>query len=347
MPSEIPVSISEAKMVLSKVFKKAGVPHEEMEVLVDNLIDDELRCVESHGIARAKPYYNRIVKGVIKVPTKMERIADSRSVSSFDGHDGLGQWIAYKGMEEAINKAVLYGIGAVSVRNSQHFGTAGYYAATAADRDMIGLAFTNASPRMAPWGGIDKSFGINPLAIGIPTKDPETPFVLDFSNSIISAGRIRAALQNGEKIPTDWALNEKGELTADPAEALNGILLPMGRHKGYGMAFAFSILCSLLSGGLFDTDVSPVDDVTRPQGISHFFIAINIDFFQPIDAFKERMEELVDAVHCSRREPHVDRIYYPGERSYSKKRESIQSGIINLSRQTWDEVNALLTDRID
>jgi LDH2 family malate/lactate/ureidoglycolate dehydrogenase len=167
--SSISLPIAEVESVIKQVFKKCGLPDEELVVLVDTLLDAELRGIKTHGLLRVPMYYKKMEHRSILIPTIIERYSDRQAVSCLDGHHGLGQWIAYKGMEEAVNKAAIFGIGAVSVRNSQHFGTAGYYAKMAADRNMIGLVFTNASPRLAPWGGKTKIFGNNPLSIGIPT----------------------------------------------------------------------------------------------------------------------------------------------------------------------------------
>lgn len=345
MPAETAVSIVEVTDMLHRLYSRVNVPDAEREVLIDTLLDAELRGIKTHGLMRVPLYYNNIAGRTVIVPTLLEICSEQGAVTVYDGHDGLGQWLAWRGMQTAMVKADQFGIGAATVRNSQHFGTAGYYAKLATDRNMIGLVFTNASPRLAPWGGTSKLFGNNPWAVGIPTHDPEIPFVLDIANSVSSAGRIWRALKNGETIPLDWALNERGEFTSDPQEALRGTLLPFGQHKGYGVTFAVSALSALLSGGTLDPDVLPMNAEGKPQHVSHFFIAVRIDFFQPLDEFKQCMKEMIERVHHSEKMPDVERIFYPGERGYERKSKQLRRGAVQMDANVWAEIERLVQDK--
>lgn len=339
---EIVLPVQELEDVLTRIFRKNGLPDDETAILVDTLLDAEFRGVKTHGLSRVKLYCQKIIAGSMVIPTQITPLSDQHGASCLDGQDGLGQWVAYKAMEEAIAKASRYGVGAVSVRNSQHFGTAGYYANMAADRNMIGLAFTNASPRLAPWGGTSKLIGNNPWSIALPTDNPDIPFVLDISNSVTSAGRIRQAQRRGEKLPDSWALDANGEITTDPEAALQGILLPFGQHKGYGITLAISVLTSLLSGGVLDTGVKTMDDPNDKQHVSHLFIALNINFFQPIEHFKERMGDLIGQLRSSQVLPGVARIYYPGERGYLQKHEIVKAKKASVDQAVWEGIVALL-----
>lgn len=339
---ETVLPVKEVESVLTRIFRKSGLPGDETAILIDTILDAEFRGVKTHGLSRVKLYCQKIITGSMVTPTQITPVSGQHGASCLDGHDGLGQWVAYKAMEEAISKASVYGAGAVSVRNSQHFGTAGYYANMAADRGMIGLAFTNASPRLAPWGGASKLIGNNPWSIAIPTDNPDIPFVLDISNSVTSAGRIRQALRRGEKLPDSWALDANGEVTTDPETALQGILLPFGQHKGYGITLAISVLTSLLSGGVLDTGVKTMDDPDDKQHVSHLFIALNISFFQPVPHFKERMKELIGQLRSSQILPGVAQIYYPGERGYLQKQKILTAQAVSVDQAVWKGIVALL-----
>ncbi|TAL87916.1 MAG: Ldh family oxidoreductase [Candidimonas sp.] len=339
--SEIVLPIEEIKSVLTRVFNKNRLPDDEAAILIDTLLDAEFRGIKTHGLSRVGLYCQKIINGSIAIPTQITHVSDHYGAGCMDGHDGLGQWIAYKAMQDAMSRAGRYGVGAVSVKNSQHFGTAGYYANMASDRDMIGLAFTNASPRLAPWGGVSKLLGNNPWSIAIPTHNPKIPFVLDISNSMVSAGRIRQALRRGGKIPNSWALDINGEATTDAQAALLGVLLPFGQHKGYGITLAISILSSLLSGGEFDSEVKTIDESASKQHVSHLFVALNVDFFQPIQYFKERMGVLINQLHSSKVRSDVAQIYYPGERGYLQKWRLLEAKETSIDKMVWEGIVAL------
>ncbi|HWM80843.1 MAG TPA: Ldh family oxidoreductase [Pseudolabrys sp.] len=337
----IQVSVADIETVLKRVFPPSLLPEQEAAVLIDTLIDAELRGVKSHGLSRVKMYRQKILNGSMVVPTRLERLADRQATARLDGQDGLGQWIAYRAMSDAIAKAAVYGVGAVSVCNSQHFGTAGYYAQMATEKNMVGMVFTNASPRLAPWGGATPMLGNNPWSIALPTHVAGIPFVLDISNAVSSAGRIRLAAKRGEPIPETWALDKDGNPTTDPVAALAGILLPFGAHKGYGITLAVSMLTSLLAGGVPDARVETMDDPDRVQRVSHFFIALNIDFFLPVSDFKREIQALIGRLHGSQKLPQVKQIYYPGERGYQQKKMLLAAGSVYVDAAIWQGILAL------
>jgi LDH2 family malate/lactate/ureidoglycolate dehydrogenase len=342
MTKTLQLTINEVKDTLTRLYEKTGLPSEELTVLIDTLLDAEMRGIQTHGLLRVKLYYEKLKSGSIRVPSNPEIVTDRQAVGAIDGRHGLGQWIAYQGMREAIRKADLFGIGAVTVRDSQHFGTAGYYAKMAADENMIGLVFSNASPRLAPWGGVRKLLGNNPWAVGVPTPDKELPFVLDIANSVAAVGKIRRAITRGEQIQPGWALDRNGKPTTNPFEAMQGIILPFAEHKGYGVTLAVSLLTSLLGGGAFDAEIEPMDNKERQQRVSHFLIAIHIAWFQNIHVFKERVGQLIEQIHSSDLADGFNKIYYPGERGYQQKRSILESGVMDIQASIWEEIVALL-----
>lgn len=331
------VSIEEINQTLHSIYSKTSLTQSERNVLIDTLLDAELRGIKSHGLIRVKSYYLRLINAGITCPTSITKINDQKATAILDGNNGVGQFIAYEAMKDAIKKAQAYGIGAISVKNSQHFGTASYFAKMASDEDMIGIVLTNASPRLAPWNGNQKMLGNNPWAIALPSGYDKVPFVLDIANSN-SAGKIRKALIENEEIPSGWALNSEGTPTNNPEEALNGILLPIGEHKGYGITLAFSMICSLLGNSPFDSEVKSVDSQDQPQHISHFFIAINISFFQSVTHFKKRAKERFDQITSSKRIDSNKPIFYPGQRGYIQKEKLLKTGNFSISEQVYREI---------
>lgn len=342
MPQDLDIPVDEVKAVLARVFGPALLPEAEAHVLIDTVIDAELRGVKSHGLSRVVLYRQKLVNGSIVRPARITRDSDREAVAALDGHDGLGQWLAHEAMREAIDRAASFGVGAVSMRQSQHFGTAGYYADMATQRDMVGLVFTNASPRLAPWGAAEPLLGNNPWAIGIPTHVAGQPFVLDISNAVTSAGRIRLAAKRDEPIPDGWALDAQGRPTTDAKAALGGLLLPFAGHKGYGITLAVSMLTSVLAAGHADVDVRTMDDPDQRQHVSHLFIALNVAFFQDLTTFRERMRTLIERIHAAPRLPGTPRVFYPGERGYEQKVQRLAAGRLPVDPLVWASIVSLV-----
>jgi len=278
------------------MFIKAGMSSEEAEIMSDTLMFAEMRNVKSHGIIRLPTYIERMEKGVVNNKPEMKLTNNQyAAVSMLNADNGMGQVAGYKAMKEAMNIAKVYGIGMVAVKNSNHFGVASYYSMMASKDDMIGLVMTNASPAIAPFGTKAPLLGTNPLSVAVPAKYKK-PIVLDMSMSTVARGKIRmAALQNKE-IPLDWGLDEEGNPTADPYEALKGSLVPIGGVKGSGL----SLIVDLLTGVLTDTsltgEVKNITDMSGPSKTSHVFIAVNISSFIDTDVYKKNVDSVVNNI---------------------------------------------------
>lgn len=278
------------------MFIKAGMSSEEAEIMSDTLMFAEMRNVKSHGIVRLPTYIDRMEKGVVNNKPEMKFINNPfAAVSTLNADNGMGQVAGYKAMKEAMNIAKVYGIAMVAVKNSNHFGVASYYSMMASEDDMIGLVMTNASPAIAPFGTKTPLLGTNPLSVAVPAKCKK-PIVLDMSMSTVARGKIRmAALQNKE-IPLDWGLDEEGNPTADPYEALKGSLVPIGGVKGSGL----SLIVDLLTGVLTDTsltgEVKNITDMSGPSKTSHVFIAVNISSFIDTDVYKKNVDSVVNNI---------------------------------------------------
>jgi LDH2 family malate/lactate/ureidoglycolate dehydrogenase len=243
-------------------------------------------------------------------------------------------------MDLAIEKARTSGIGAVGVRNSSHFGIGALYVERATDVDMVGLALTNAPSNMPPAGGRKPYFGTNPLAIAIPGGQ-EHPLVLDMSTSVVARGRIVMAEKEGRSIPPGWAVDADGHPTEDAAAALLGAVLPMAGYKGAGLALMIDVFCGVLTGAGFGGHIVDLyDDGPDHQDVGHFFIAIDVEAFMPVDAFKSRLEQFVTEVRAQPRLPGVEQILLPGELEFRSASKADSEGV-RISESGWRELEEL------
>lgn len=278
------------------VLTKAGMKLEEAEVISDTLLFAELRNIKSHGIVRLPTYVKRMENGVVNQNANMRFLENkAAAVAVLDADNGMGQIAGHKAMKTAIDMARIYGIGLVAVKNSNHFGVASYFSMMASKEDMIGLVMTNASPAIAPFGTKTPLLGTNPLTVAVPANVGK-PIVLDMSMSTVARGKIRmSALQNKE-IPLDWGLDQDGNPTSDPNEALLGSLVPIGGVKGSGLSLIVELLTGALTGTSSLGEVKNITDMSGPSKTSHMFIAINIKAFMDIYEYKNRVDEAVKSI---------------------------------------------------
>ena len=329
------------------VFICVGVPKEDADIIADVLITSDLRGIDSHGIQRCKMYYDRIKEGIYEVNTKIDVIKEGPTTALLDGNCGMGHVIAYKAMKMAIEKAKSYGLGAVAVRNSTHFGIAGYYSLMAIKEGMIGMVCTNARPSIPPTFGVEPMLGTNPLTAGSPT-DEDFPFLIDCATSIIQRGKVELYSRTHKQLPDNVVINEKGKIERDPNKVLEGLakdkaaLLPLGGkgeetsgYKGYGYATLVEILSAALQNGIYLKDtIGIVENDQKRLKVGHFFLAINIESFIPINSFKETAGNIMRALRNSKKVPGENRIYTAGEKEFYAERERKKTGIpINKSIQ--------------
>ena len=233
-------------------------------------------------------------------------------IAHLDGDNGFGFIVATKGMEEAIKRAEIYGIGMVTVDHSNHFGMAATYVIQALDAGMLSLVFTNSAKQMPPFGGKDTLLGISPFAAGAPSNN-EVPYILDMAPSVVAKGKIRRAARRGEDIPLGWALDQEGNPTTDANVALDGSMAPIGGPKGSGIAILMDIFSGVLSGAAFGGEVGDQYKERKPQNVGHCFIAIKPDVFMSAEAFRARMDTLVQRVHGIAPAPGFKEVLFPGE----------------------------------
>ena len=313
------------------VFQGVGVPEADARICVDVLITSDKRGIDSHGIGRLKPiYYDRIKQGIQHPVTNVEIVRQGFTTAVIDGHDGMGMVIAKRAMNLAIEKAGKYGLGMVAVRNSTHYGIAGYYALMAADAGMIGITGTNARPSIAPTFGVENMLGTNPLTFGMPT-DEAFPFVLDCATSISQRGKIEVYERLGKKLPEGWVIGADGKAQTDSHQVLidlvkgTSALVPLGGigedlagYKGYGYATVVEILSAALQGGSFLKGLLGLDPGGKPQPyhLGHFFMAVNIGEFTDLASFKKTTGDILRSLRASQKAPGANRIYTAGEKEY-------------------------------
>ncbi|MFX1314582.1 MAG: Ldh family oxidoreductase [Promethearchaeota archaeon] len=332
---------------IKDVFIGLGVPEEDANIIANVLITSDLKGIDSHGIQRCKMYYDRIKEGIYEVKTKIDILKDGPTTALWDGNCGMGHVIAYKAMKTAIEKAKKYGLGAVAVRNSTHFGIAGYYSMMAINEGMIGLTVTNARPSIPPTFGVEPMLGTNPLTIGAPT-DEEFPFLLDCATSIIQRGKVEVYDRINKPLPENTVINEKGEMMIDPGKVLEKMiegkaaLLPLGGkgeetagYKGYGYATVVELLSAALQEGIYLRDtLGIIENGQKRLKVGHFFLAIDINCFIGINSFKNTAGNIMRDLRTSKTDPSAERIYTAGEKEYIAENQRRKKGIpINRSLQ--------------
>lgn len=335
----VPVDVLQS--FIRDVFTGVGVPKEDAEISAQILIASDLRGVESHGIGRLKMYYDRIKNGQHLPVTNFEIVRQSAATATVDGHHGVGMVTGYRAMTLAIEKARQVGMGAVAVRNSTHFGIDGYYPLMAVQAGMIGMSFTNARPSIAPTFGVQPKLGTNPIAFGCPT-DEDCPFLFDAATSITQRGKIETLTRKELPTPPGWVIGQDGGFLTDSPAILTDLtrdaaaLLPLGGageelggHKGYGLATMVEILSASLQGGAFLQMLTGFDAGGQKTHfrVGHFFMAINIESFIPLEEFKATTGSILRELRAARKAPGQERIYTAGEKEYEMEKIVRRQGV--------------------
>jgi LDH2 family malate/lactate/ureidoglycolate dehydrogenase len=305
----------------------AGVPAGEAALITQTLVEADARGIHSHGVMRLPLYIQRIQGGLNRPAAHIEVVRDHAATALLDAHHSAGQVAATRAMELAVAKAGEYGIGAVVVRDSNHFGIAAHYALTAAEKGMIGLAASNTTPLMPPTGGAEKVLGNNPLAIAAPSAGAY-PLLLDMALSNVALGKILHAKAAGTPIPEGWGVDRAGQATTDPAAVLEGgFMLPVGGPKGFGLAFMIELLTGVLGGSQFSKLIPSMFDLTRKQSIAHFMLAIDIGRFLEPGRFRELAAQLSSYVKNAARAEGVTELFLPGEIEFRAEERRRATGI--------------------
>lgn len=348
------VSFEILEKFLAEILTRAGVPRVDAEIVGDVLLQADKLGFDSHGVNRLKTIYlDRIKEGIISPVTNSEIVMQGPATAVIDGHNGMGQVISYNAMKLAIDKARKVGLGMVAVRNSNHYGFAGYYPLMAVRENMIGITGTNARPSIAPTFGVENILGTNPLTFGIPTDEP-FPFLLDCATSITQRGKIELYAREGKELPAGWVIDENGQTRTDSKQVLNDLingraaLAPLGGvgeetagYKGYGYATVVEILSSALAQGAFLKMLVGINNGKKvPYSLGHFFIAIDIGAFANPSDFKMTTGQILREIRDSKKMPGQSRIYTAGEKEHYKWMERKDKGV-RFSSELLDEFKRL------
>ncbi len=324
----------------TKIFIAKGVPEKDARTTADNLVQANLRGIDSHGVARLKRYVDGITDGLMMPDITPEIVRESPFSANVDGKNGLGQVAGLFGMEVALKKAKETGIGMVTVHNSNHYGIAGYYAMMALEYNMVGISMTNAAPLVCPTFGKDLMFGTNPIAVAAPT-DKGYPFVLDMATSVVPRGKLEVYNRLGKPIPEGWAIDENGKVTTDAGRVLQNMLarkgggiLPLGGagelfsgYKGYGLALWVDIFCGPLAGAAWGTHVyAKKDGKPLPPNIGHFFMAFKVENFVDPAEFKRNLTQQLQELRDGSKAEGEKRIYIHGEKEFEMTEKRRKEG---------------------
>lgn len=277
---------------VSAIFTSCGMDQEDAWLLADSLAVADLRGIHSHGVLRVPDYVKKLTDEGVDPRGRPRLVSDRGAALVVDCGNNMGQIGMAFAMRHAIHRAAETSVAVAAVRGSNHCGTMDYFARMALERDMIGIATTNALPTMAPWGGREKIVGINPLGIAMPGGS-EGPFVLDIAFGQTAHGKIRVYAQKGAPIPEGWAFDQDGHPTTDPIAALTGLIQPIGGHKGIGLGMAMGMLASLLSGGAYGTELGNMTDGPIAGQDAHLCVVIDPSAFVEIGSFKSRSDQIL------------------------------------------------------
>ncbi len=345
---EVRVKREDLIAYISEIFVAKGLNAADAGIIADVLVAADSRGIPSHGIGRLWRYLAGIDKGVMKLDAIPEPVYDTSVSLVVDAKGVMGPPVSYRTMKATIEKAEESGLAFSCVRDSNHFGIAGYYAMMAMDSDMIGFCMTNTAALGVPTFGRNVMFGTNPLAVAVPSLT-EIPYVLDMSTTVVSRGKIEVYERNGEELPAGWAVNEKGLSAVEPGPLLENMLfrrgggiMPLGGegeafggYKGYGLALFVDIMTAVLSGADFGPDVA--DSQETSARVSHFFGAMKISRFREVESFKSDMDKMLRQLKKSQPAEGQTRVYYPGLKEAENEINAASKGVL-LSKKIWASV---------
>lgn len=336
--------ISEQKLInfASQILVKLGVSENDAEITSKVLVESDIRGIPSHGVARLKRYVDGL-KGGMMIPKPHEKILiKTPTTASIDAGGGLGQPVSKRAMDMCIKQALDMNVAFVTIKNSNHYGIAGYYSMMAIEHNLIGISMTNSDVLAVPTFGRDSILGTNPISFAVPAGK-QYPYVLDMATTTIPRGKLEVYNRLDKTLPPGWATDETGTPCGDPGKILEnmktragGGLLPLGGagelnagYKGYGLMLLVDILSGVLSGALYADNVYPKDAKGKPlpSGIGHFFGAIKIEAFRNLEDFKNDMDDIITKVKESSKATGQDRIYIHGEKEFDAAKENKEHGI--------------------
>jgi L-2-hydroxycarboxylate dehydrogenase (NAD+) len=343
--TEVP-RVASATLVdfIKRAFEAAGLPSVDADILAGLMVEADLRGSDTHGVIRLPLYLRRLKAGGVNPRPNIRIVQEQPATALVDGDNGMGHLVMRFAAVTAIEKAKRAGIGWVGARMSNHAGPAALYAMMPLAHDMIGLYLAvGSNNHLPPWGSTENLLGTNPIAIAIPAHE-EPPIVLDMAPTVAAFGKVRLKMQRGEEMPVGWMIGRDGKPLTDPKRAEEGLLLPIGDYKGYGLSLIIGLLAGTLNGAAFGREVI---DFVKEQGkatnTGHAVMAISVEAFAPAAAFKRHVDAAIRTMRGAERLPGVERIWLPGEQSHLKRQERTKSGI-PMPKPLRDSLDAAARD---
>lgn len=339
-PTNPPVTVPEAELtaLAIRAFQGLGMPERDAQEVCRILVLADLFGLSTHGLSRIESYGERLlIKGINPRPNiTVEKLAPA--LVKVDGDNGVGPVVGMRALEAAMAAAAECGVGVAFARGSNHFGPISPYSLIAAQAGYASIIGSNATTTIAPWGGSDARLGNSPMGFGVPNPGGD-PFLLDMAMSVVARAKIRSAFKRGEAIPPTWATDAAGHATTNPGAALDGFLLPMGGHKGYGLALLVDLFSGLLSDAAYLTHVkSWVDAPDEPQNLGHFFILINTKLLGSTQWLTRRMTDFAAILHDSPAADPAQPVLVPGEIELAKMARQRREGIV-IAADVWALLN--------
>jgi LDH2 family malate/lactate/ureidoglycolate dehydrogenase len=339
MPAKILVRDGVLREFAARILAAAGLEPAAAAVTADCLVYANLRGVDSHGVQLLTFYLDHLLEGRIAVRGAGRVLSESGCCLLYDGENSVGQVVSAACADHAVRLARAFGVGLVSVRRSNHFGAAGYWAQRMSARGMIGIAMCNASPSVAPWQGREGRLGTNPISMSVPGENAR-PWLLDMATTTVAMGKIfKARLAGQTEIPPGWAMDRQGVPVTSVEAALAGLLMPLGGYKGSGLAMMVEILCGVLSGGAMSTEVGGIYIHSRPMGTCHFFLALDVTRLMPLEEFRRRMDRLVQTVKSAAPAAGYDEVLVAGDPEWRLEEVRRRIGI-DLDEGVWSKLVA-------
>jgi LDH2 family malate/lactate/ureidoglycolate dehydrogenase len=328
------VPATELTRFCERILKGAGVPPHKAEITAACLVASNLRGVDSHGIQLLPFYVDQLLAGEMDAQTDGRVVAEAGSCLTFDGQNGIGQWVAEICCGHAVRIARKQGMAMVVAHESNHFGAAAWWAQKMRAAGQIGIVMCNASPIVPPWQGKQGRFGTNPICMSVPG-----PWLLDMATTTVAAGKIFKAFLNGQpEIPAGWAFNSAGVPTTSTAEAYKGMLMPLGGYKGSGLAMMVEILSSVLSGGAMANEVGGIRFRGKTVRVSQTYMAIDVARFMPVPEFTARVEQLVQLMKSTPAAPGYDEVMVAGDPEWRMEAERRKNGI-PIADGNWEALS--------
>jgi L-2-hydroxycarboxylate dehydrogenase (NAD+) len=322
------VGLARLRDFIAASFRQLGLPDQDALTVASLMAEADLQGSDGHGVIRLPHYARRVRAGGIKLRPDIRVLQERPAMALIDGDNGMGHLVMARAAELAVDKARVAGVAWVGTRMSNHAGPASLYARKVLAQDMIGMYFAvgNAN-HLPPWGGLDMLLSTNPIAVAVPAGK-QAPIVLDMATTVAAYGKVKAKAQRGETMPEGWMIDREGRPLTDPRRAEEGFLLPIGGYKGYGLALVVGLLAGTLNGAAMGKEVIDFNhDDTSATNTGQAIVAIDVAAFGDLQAFKDRVDVLIDDLRLSRRMAHVDRIWLPGEQSQAKRVEYGRDGI--------------------